>query len=83
MDASVPEEQRGKYLAFAQPDSLVSDFTQARLSCLGSDKLWQAVRLAVRHHACFVLLLVQLDGLAFALQHTVRAAQKWRDAVPA
>ena len=30
MDASVPEELRGKYLAFAKPDSLVSDFTQAR-----------------------------------------------------
>ena len=28
MDLSVPEHLRGKYLAFAQPDSLTSDFTQ-------------------------------------------------------
>ena len=31
MDTSVPEELRGKYLAFAQADSLVSDFTQVTL----------------------------------------------------
>ena len=33
MDESVPEALRGKYLAFAEPDSLVSDFSQVQPCC--------------------------------------------------